>query len=64
MAPGNGKLKPVRVRLGITDGIFTEVLDGLTENDEVVTGNLTQAGVPASGTQNPFGGRGPGGRRF
>jgi HlyD family secretion protein len=60
-AAANVKLKPVRVRLGITDGIFTEVIDGLEENEVVVTGsNVTTAGPSTSGTQNPFGGR----RRF
>lgn len=66
------KLKPVRARLGITDGIFTEVIEGLGENDLVVTGSSTptsaSAGAAAGGTQNPFGGGrgpgGPGGRRF
>jgi len=64
------KLKPVRARLGITDGIFTEVIEGLAENDLVVTGSSTSAtaSAAAGGTQNPFGGGrgpgGPGGRRF
>ena len=61
------KLKPVRARLGITDGIYTEVIEGLEENDVVVTGSNTPTtgGAAAAGTQNPFGGggqRGP--RRF
>lgn len=59
----NVKLKPVKVRLGITDGIFTEVLEGLEENDLLVTGSTTPASSPAAaGTQNPFGG-GPRGFR-
>jgi HlyD family secretion protein len=60
------KLKPVQVRLGITDGIYTEVMEGLAENDVVVTGTITPtANNTASGAQNPFGGRGnfPGGMR-
>jgi HlyD family secretion protein len=63
-AAANVKLKPVRVRLGVTDGIFTEVIEGLDENDVVVTGSNTP--TPAAGGgggQNPFGGGGPRGFR-
>jgi len=67
------QLKPVDVRLGVTDGTFTELLDGaLPPDSEVVTGMTGLAvraqAVPA-GTANPFqpqggrGGRG-GGRGF
>jgi len=70
------QLKPVDVRLGITDGTFTELLDAesLDANAQVVTGMTglparPQAGAAAPG--NPFqgggrgGGRGgPGGRGF
>ena len=63
-AAANAKLKPIRIRLGVTDGIFTEVLEGLEENDVVVTGSNTPAptGGPGGG-QNPFGGGGPRGFR-
>jgi HlyD family secretion protein len=67
----NQQLKPVNMRLGISDGTNTEVLSGeLQENMEVVTG-VTGAGsttraLPQGGTGNPLmpGGRGfgPGGR--
>ncbi len=67
-AAANVKLKPVRARLGITDGIYTEVIEGLEENDVIVTGSTTPtvSGAAAAGTQNPFGGGGPRGgmRRF
>jgi HlyD family secretion protein len=62
------QLKPVNVRLGITDGTNTEVLSNeLQENTQVVTGvtglgSTRQTGAPAAA--NPFqqGGRGgPGG---
>jgi len=56
------KLKAVKVRLGITDGIFTEVLAGLQENDVVVTGSNQSTIVSSGGGQNPFG-RGPRGFR-
>lgn len=65
----NVKLKPIKVRLGITDGIYTEVIEGLAENDAVVTGVSTPSQDNASSAaQNPFGGRsgfpgGGGGRR-
>ncbi|HEX5398337.1 MAG TPA: efflux RND transporter periplasmic adaptor subunit, partial [Verrucomicrobiae bacterium] len=48
------KLKSVLVRTGITDNIDTEVLSGLEEGDQVVTG-LAIPGLTASEqTQNPF----------
>jgi HlyD family secretion protein len=63
---GAVKLKAVRARLGITDGIFTEIIEGISENDVLVTGANTPTEAGAPGTQNPFGGGGrPGGmRRF
>jgi HlyD family secretion protein len=56
------KPKPVQIKTGISDGISTEVLDGLNEGDQVVTGIITTAETPG-GTRpsNPFGG---GFRRF
>jgi HlyD family secretion protein len=61
------QLKPVDVRLGITDGTFTELLDGesLSADTQLVTGMTgldTRAQTPGAG--NPFqqGGRGRGGR--
>ena len=59
-----GQLQAVTVKLGISDGITTEVLDGLSEKDLVVT-NVSQPGAKAAApTTNPFGGGGgPGGRR-
>ena len=57
------KLKPVQVKVGISDGVYTEVIDGLNEGDQVVTG-LSQPDSAGAGPQsNPFGGRG-GFRRF
>ena len=63
------QLKPVDVRVGITDGTFTELLDGgesLSADTQVVTGMTgleTRTATPA-GAGNPFqqGGRGRGGR--
>jgi HlyD family secretion protein len=66
--PGKQIVKPVTVKTGIADGNFTEVLEGLNEGDEIVTGinNPALANTPApSGQQqrSPFGGGGFGGRR-
>ena len=59
----NGKPQPVQVKTGISDGAFTEVLEGLNEGDTIVTGQ-TAAGGDASKAPaaNPFGGGGM--RRF
>ena len=71
----NKQLKLVRLRLGITDGTFTEVLNDeeLQPNTEVVTmmttGLETRTTPGQGGSQNPLmgpqrggpGGRGPGG---
>ena len=64
------KLEPVSVRLGISDGFSTEVLEGLNDGDTVLTG-ITIPGAAAAATaaqggmSSPFqGGRGfPGGGR-
>jgi hypothetical protein len=59
------QLKPIGLRLGITDGTLTELLSGdLQEGTEVVTGvtGATSARAPAAGAGNPVlgpqGGRG------
>jgi HlyD family secretion protein len=55
----DGRPKPTRVRLGISDGRFVEVLEGLEEGATVVTG-VEEAGRPRtpgpspSGANNPF----------
>jgi len=58
------KLKPVSVKLGITDGIYTELLEGqLQEGDRVVVGQQTTSAAK-TGQQRPpgmSGGRPPGG---
>jgi HlyD family secretion protein len=61
----NNKPQPVQIKTGITDGIYTEVTDGLGETDKVITSSNAR---PASGATpppaNPFGGGGGGIRRF
>jgi HlyD family secretion protein len=64
LAQENGKpeLKPVRIRTGITDGVNTEVLEGLKEGDQVVSGLLStqssNSGPGGNRPSNPFGGGG------
>jgi len=64
----NHELKPVNLRLGISDGTNTELLSGeLQQNMDVVTGvtglGTTRAQPGQGGSGNPLlpGGRGPGG---
>ena len=51
----------VQIKTGISDGIFTEVLDGLKEGDRVVTAMTGKAAKAASSSNNPLAG---GQRRF
>ncbi len=51
-------LKPVQIKTGITDGIFTEITDGLKEGDKVVSGVLNNDSQNAPAGSNPFGGGG------
>jgi HlyD family secretion protein len=48
------KLEPVQVRIGITDNINTEVISGLKEGDEIVTGLKIPGLSSDRGTRNPF----------
>ena len=52
-----GKPEPVQIKTGISDGIFTEVQEGLSEGDQVVTGVLGGDATPAPAA-SPFGGGG------
>ncbi|PYJ45840.1 MAG: efflux RND transporter periplasmic adaptor subunit [Verrucomicrobia bacterium] len=56
-----GQPKPVQIKTGISDGVVTEVMEGLKEDDRVVTAELTSKSPAASTPANPFSG-GP--RRF
>ncbi len=49
--------KPIQVRTGISDGMNTEILDGVQEGDEVITGQNFSSAMSASGPSSPFGGR-------
>jgi HlyD family secretion protein len=54
---GSSSSKPtaVTIKTGISDGIATEVLEGLKEGDRVVTG-MTESGTASAPATNPFGG--------
>jgi HlyD family secretion protein len=58
-ADKSAKPKPVQIKVGISDGVSTEVLDGLSEGDQVITG-LETPSDQSSGARppNPFGGGG------
>jgi len=58
---GTSRPQPAQIKTGISDGIMTEVLDGLKEGDRVVTAELTSTAAAPSPPANPFG-SGP--RRF
>jgi len=50
------ELKPVQVKLGITDNVMTEVVEGLDEGEVVVMSMTTVTNnAPASAPSNPFG---------
>jgi HlyD family secretion protein len=53
--------KPVQIKTGISDGVVTEVVEGLKEGDRVVTAELASKPAAPSAPANPFSG-GP--RRF
>ena len=50
------QLKPVQVKTGITDGIFTEIVDGLKEGDKVVASVIQTDMQNATAGSSPFGG--------
>ncbi len=57
----NAKPEPITVKIGITDGIASELIEGAAEGDTIITGIASAAGAPgAQPAANPFGG----GRRF
>ena len=56
-----GQPQPLQIKTGISDGVVTEVIEGLKEDDRVVTAELASKSPAASPPPNPFSG---GGRRF
>ena len=51
----NGKPEPVQVKIGITDGVYTEITDGLSESNNVVTFSSFKQGSTSAQANNPFG---------
>jgi HlyD family secretion protein len=49
-----GKPKPVQIKTGISDGVVTEVTEGLKEGDQIVTAELAASAPGASPAANPF----------
>jgi HlyD family secretion protein len=56
-----GQPKAVQIKTGISDGVVTEVVEGLKEGDRVVTAEMAARSPSASTPANPFSG---GARRF
>jgi len=52
-----GRPKPVQIKTGISDGIVTEVTEGLKEGDKVVTAELSAPAASSSPPANPFSGQ-------
>ena len=52
--PDKPVLEPVIVKLGISDGAFTEILEGLKEGDLVIT-SITVPGAKPTAAASPFG---------
>ena len=63
--PGGNKTarpEPVSVKVGITDGLASEIASGLTEGDVIITSVNVPGAKPGAAPSNPFGGGGL--RRF
>jgi len=52
-----GRPKAVQIKTGISDGIMTEVTEGLKEGDRVVTAELSSPSASSSPPANPFSGQ-------
>jgi HlyD family secretion protein len=56
MPPEGGKPHRVDVKLGISDGVYTEITEGLKEGDNVVTSATFPISHSGPSAPNPFGG--------
>lgn len=54
----NKKIEAVTLKLGISDGLNTEVISGLNEGDDLITTVIMPNATAQSGAQNPFQTRG------
>src|SRR5206468_52140 len=60
----SGKLKPLEVQIGLSDGVATEIIGGdIQEGDDVVTGEARPGAIATTGDVNPFAPPRFGGRR-
>ena len=48
--------EPVSIKVGITDGLASEVVSGLTEGDAIITSVFVPGAKPGNSSSNPFGG--------
>jgi HlyD family secretion protein len=55
LPPGASKPARVSVKTGISDGVATEITEGLKEGDRVVTGVTEGSGAASTPATNPFG---------
>ena len=53
--PEPKQVNAVTARFGITDGVTTEVIDGLAEGDAIVTSVISAAEAAPAATSSPFG---------
>src|SRR5215471_14620013 len=51
-----GRPKPIQIKTGISDGVVTEVTEGLKEGDQIVTAELAASAPSTSPAANPFSG--------
>jgi HlyD family secretion protein len=51
-----GRPRPVQIKTGISDGVVTEVVEGLKEGDQVVTAEMNPQSQAPSAPANPFSG--------
>jgi HlyD family secretion protein len=56
LPPDASKPAKVTIKTGISDGVATEVTEGLKEGDRVVTGVTESSGSTSTPATNPFGG--------
>ena len=55
LPPGASKPTRVMIKTGISDGVATEIVEGLKEGDRVVTGMVESSGATSTPATNPFG---------
>jgi HlyD family secretion protein len=55
LSSGASKPEKVTIKTGISDGVATEITEGLKEGDRVVTGVTENSGTTATPATNPFG---------